>query len=256
VPGIIRAMSTFVPYIIPIVLIGAGFILVNSGIRQSVPAGLYKWPLMAVTVLGFIGTGTALVSWMGYSMKRQSDMLKAAAEFSSGNDQRILGEIDSCDVMKSIYPILIFTGDNQPDGIRTKAVAKIKTNPNWQAELLRMLEEHGTTEVFQFLASNDVDDPSLFIEPIRKGIFLQADAARQRIREVWHSSNFYSGMFGWETEWILRTVEKYEKLGGNYLDAVRAFRAALDEPSDFEKTEFEAMRILDKWISKKGKAKN
>jgi hypothetical protein len=119
-----------------------------------------------------------------------------------------------------------------------------------------MLEENGNTEVFQFLASNDVDDPTLFIEPIQKGIFHQAAAARQRIREVWHASNFYSGMFGWETEWILRTVEKYEKLGGNYLEAVKAFRAALDEPSDFEKTEFEAMRILDKWISKKGKIKN
>ncbi len=258
VPGIIRGMSTFAPYIIPIVLIGTGFILMNAGLRQSVPTGLYKWPLVAVTILGFIGTGTAVVSWMGFSMKRQAEAMKAATEFSAGNDQRILGEIDSCDVMKSIYPILIFTGDNQPEGIRTRAVAKIKTNPNWQDELLRMLRENGTTEVFQFLASNDVDDPSLFIDPIRDGLFLQADAVRERIRNVGHPSNFYAGMFGWETEWILRTVEKYEKLGGDYLEAVKAFRAALDEPSDFEKTEFTAANVLDKWIKKreKGKAKN
>ena len=255
VPGIIRALSTFTPYIIPIVLIGAGFILVNTGIRQSVPSGLYKWPLVAVTILGFIGTGTAVISWMGFSMKRQAEMMKAATAFSAGNDQRILGEIDSCDVMKSIYPILIFSGDNQPESIRTRAVAKIKTNPNWQDELLRMLRENGTTEVFQFLASNDVDDPSLFVEPIREGIFLQAEAARQRIREVWHSSNFYVGMFGWETEWILRTVEKYERHGGDYLEAVKAFRAALDEPSDFEKTAFTAANVLDKWIKKSEKLK-
>src|SRR5690606_7878728 len=96
----------------------------------------------------------------------------------------------------------------------------------------------GTTEAFQFLASNEVDDPDLFVEPIREGIFHQAEAIRERIRRVNHPSNFYAGMFRWETEWVLRTAEKYESLGGDYLAAIQAFRSAMDEPSDFEKTEF------------------
>jgi len=248
VPGILRALSTFAPFVIPVILIGTGFILMNSGLRAAVPLGVYKWPLVLMTILGVVGATTGIGSLMLEKARRQAALLQESADRVSQNDQRILGEIDSCDVMKSIYPILIFTGDNQPAMIRDKAVAKIKTNPAWEDELVRMLEENGNTEVFQFLASNDVTDPARFIQPINQGILHQAASVRERIRGVWHSSNFYSGMFGWETEWVLRTVEKYEKLGGNYLAEVKAFRAAMDEPSDFEKTEFTAMKVLDKWI--------
>jgi hypothetical protein len=55
-------------------------------------------------------------------------------------------------------------------------------------------------------------------------------------------------MFNWDVERILRTVEKYDGKGYDYLPAMKEVRAALDEPSEMEKPAFDCTPALDKWI--------
>ena len=72
-----------------------------------------------------------------------------------------MAEIDSNDVMNNLVFLLVFTGDNQPDEIKNRAVAKVKTHPQWESELIRLIQTEWAPEPFQFLAFNDVENPSL-----------------------------------------------------------------------------------------------
>jgi hypothetical protein len=248
VPGLIRAYSSFAPILIPLVLIGSGFILVNAGLKASVPLPVYKWPLILVSLLGITGVVSGIIGELSMSAKNRAARIESNKEFDRSNHDRMLSDIDSCDVMKNLVFILVFTGDNQDPEIREKAVAKVKTHPEWQQELIRLLQTDWAPEPFQFLASNDVDDPTLFLEPINTGLMIQAKLIRERIRRCSHPSHLYSSMFNWDVERILRTVDKYDGKGVDYLPAMNEVRAALDEPSDFDKPEFDCTSALDKWI--------
>lgn len=115
-------------------------------------------------------------------------------------------------------------------------------------ELIRLLETGWSAEAFQFLASNPVDDPALFYEPVRKGVFQQSLLIRESIQRASHSSHFYPGLFLWEVERVIRSVDRFKGHGTDYLPAMKELRAALDEPSDFKEVTFDCLAPLDKWI--------
>lgn len=247
-PALLRSLSGLFTLVIPVVLIVTGAILLNPSLRNAVPLAAYKWPLIVATSIGILGFGAALLTWMGSSMQRQASQIREGQERMDSNHQRMLADIDSCDVMKSIVPILVFTGDNQDRDIRERAVAKVKTHPQWQQELIRLLQTDWAPEPLQFLSSNDVDDPALFLEPVRLGVLNQARLIRERIRGANHPSNFYEGLFTWEVERALRTVDRFKGKGMDYVPAVKELRAALDERSEYEKPKFRAVKMLDKWL--------
>jgi hypothetical protein len=150
--------------------------------------------------------------------------------------------------MKSMGSILVFTGDNQPPEIQNAAVAKIKTNPEWEQELLRYLDTYWAPDVFQFLASNDVDHPSIFEAPVQNGVLYMAGLFRERIRRCSHPSHFYPGMFNWDVERVIRTVDKFQSKEIDYVPAMKELRAAMDERSELDKPKFNGATMLDKWI--------
>lgn len=51
-------------------LLGTGIILLNAGLKNSLPAAVYKWPLFAVFILGVLGVGTAVFAFM---MRKQQE---------------------------------------------------------------------------------------------------------------------------------------------------------------------------------------
>lgn len=250
VPLLIKSYSSFAPIVIPAVMIIAGFILINHTIQNAVPAVAYKWPLVLITILGITGTASAVVGFLQESSRNKIAVAEDRMQFEDSNHQRILAEIDTADVINKLVLILVFTGDNQPNDIRNAAVAKVKTNPQWENELIRLLQSDWAPEPFQFLASNDVEHPELFLEPVREGTLVQARLIRESIRRTSHPSNFYNGLFSWEVERVLRAVDKFKGKGIDYVPAVKELRAALDEPSDFEKPKFGCIKLLDDWIRK------
>jgi hypothetical protein len=144
--------------------------------------------------------------------------------------------------------ILVFTDGNQDEDIRKSAVTKIKSNPDWQMELIRILSTDWAPEAFHFLASNEVNERQLFLEPVRGGVLIQAKLIRESIRQSSHTSHFYPDLFSWEVERVLRTVDRFDGMGADYLPAVKELRAALDEPSEYKTIELNCMATLDKWI--------
>jgi len=247
VPAYLRSIAAIIPFVIPPVLIFCGFVLLN---HWPVHKLVYQIPLFFITATGVAGC----IAFATAFMTQQQAILEARKQdelqFHDSNHQRMLHEIDSCDVTKNMVFILVFTDANQSPDVRKKAVAKIKTNPHWQQELVNRLHNDWAPEAFNFLASNDVDDPSLFKEAIKNGIRIQARLFRESIRRSSHPSHFYPGLFSWETERVIRAAERFKDSSHNYIAEIKELRAALDEPSEFSKPEFIATLTLDKWIRK------
>lgn len=242
---LVKYLSKLTPLIIPAVLIAAGFILLNN---ISVTSAVYKWPLFAVAMLGIIGISSYLLLFIQARSANIKAVQDEVSSFEEKNRQRIMQEIDTCDITKNLVFIFVFTDANQDEVIRTKALAKIKLNPQWQQELVNRLQNDWAPEAFNFLASNPVDDPSLFFEPIKKGILIQAKLIRESIRSSTHPSHLYQTKFSWEIERVMRTVEKFKTKDYNYVAEVKELRAALDEPVVFDKPVFESIAFLDNWV--------
>jgi len=234
--------------LIPILMMLISVILLNENIRSAIPLAIYKWPSAFVALVSLVGLSSLLVAQIAFSAKKQVAAIQYAASSADENHLRILAEIDTCDVLKNLGSILVFTGDNQPSEIQNAAVAKMKTNPEWKQELLGYLETDWAPEVFQFLASNPVDHPSIFEEPVRKGVLIQANLFRERIRRCSHPSHFYESMFNWDVERVIRTVDKFQSKEIDYVPAMKELRASMNEPSDLDKPEFSAAPMLDSWI--------
>lgn len=247
-PQILRIGTSVVPAIIPILLLGAAFILNNENIGRSVPAAYYQWPLLIAMVTGIIGVTISFGLWLIEYNRNQQAIAASNVQQYDENQQRMLREIDSCDVTKNSVFIYVFCDANQTAAVKEKAVAKVKTNPDWQGELVRRLENDWAPEAFNFLASNEVDSPALFKEAIPKGILIQARLIRETIRKSSHQSHFYPGLFSWEVERVLRTADRFKDQGFNLMPAIKELRAALDEPSEYKKIEFAYISFFDKWI--------
>jgi hypothetical protein len=248
VPILLRFLSAFVPLLIPVILLITSFILLNKGIRIAIPAFVYVWPLIVVAVLGMAGVCTGLYSWAAASNRNQQARIARMIEDENSNHARMLAEIDSCDVTKNMVFILVFADANQDKDVREKAVAKIKTNPFWQEELIKRLKSDWAPEAFNFLASNEVENKSIFPEAVKEGVLIQAKLIRETIRKSSHPSHFYQEQFSWETERVLRTVDRFKNSGIDFLSSIKELRASLNESSEYKKIEFNCTRAIDEWI--------
>jgi hypothetical protein len=248
VPALLKFFSGFVPILIPLLLLVAAIILLNRPIQVSVPVAVYKWPLLIVFATGIVGVAAAAQGYIKDSVSKQQARVADMIKRQDDNHQRMLNDIDSCDVSKNIVFILVLTDANHDKEVKEKAVAKIKTNPLWQQELIVKLQNDWAPQVFTFLASNDVDDPKLFAAPVKEGILIQAKLIRESIRRSSHPSDFYPELFLWEIDRVLRTADKFSNMGVDYRSAVKELRAALDEPSDYKKPLLQCVPLLDEWV--------
>ena len=249
--AIIRSISGFVPLLIPLILIVTGAILLNDGLRLAVPVQVYKIPLIFVFGMGVLGLGAGVIGWMIQSGQNAVQRAESIQADQLRYHQNFLNEIDSCDVSKDMSRILVFTDANHDPEVRRKAIEKIRSNSQWQQELVRLLENDGAIEAFEFLASNEIDDKTLFIKPVNSGILSVADWIRQQIRKADQEHHFYPELFSREVERILRTVDKLADQGADFRPAVHALRAALDEPNPANIVKLNCISMLDNWIKKK-----
>jgi hypothetical protein len=249
-PEWFREMTRIAPVLIPVIVVGTGFILNNTFLRETIPLPFYKWPWMAMSA-GCL-TGLILLAIQTWTTGRpgvQESTRKYEHEESIKNDR--LAEIESADISKDIVRILEFTGGLYPQEVRQKAAAKILTDTAWQKNLVHLMENEHALVVFNFLQSNEVPDKKLFLQPVLSGVNSVASEIRHSIQGT-NSSGFYSDMFTDEVERVLRTVEKFEGMGVDYLPAVKEMRAALDEPRMNTKVKFDCIPALDDWIKKRG----
>ncbi|NUQ25342.1 MAG: hypothetical protein HUU34_15455 [Saprospiraceae bacterium] len=224
----------------------SALLLLNEPLRANLPTFVWRLPTFIAVGFGVVALGLILSA----KARNNAAISKAAIESRDNFLQGQLNHVDTTDVMKDMVFLLVYTDANQKKTLREKALAKIKSRPDWQEELVRRLQNDWAPEAFTFLASNEVDDKAMFVEPIRQGVLIQARLVRENIRQCRDKYDLYEGKFTWEVDRVLRTVDKFQGMGTDYRPAVQELRKALDEPVSFEKPKLTAKTILDKWLEK------
>jgi hypothetical protein len=246
VPALLGCFLQYGYIAVPVVLVAAGFILNNSFLREIVPVALYKWPLVAVLGLSISMIGAGIYERMTQgSAKERDQKYENGAEIKS----RRLEEIETADITRDIVRILEFTRSIYPAEVRQKAIAKIKSHPDWQKELIQLLEDDRARYAIHFFASNPINDKKFFVEPLEQGLLMIAANIRHDIQGT-SPSAFSKDMFSEEVDCALKIVDIYEGMGVDYLPAIRAIRAALDEPVAGKIMRFQCREVLDDWLKK------
>jgi hypothetical protein len=249
VGGLPKVVGYVVKFLSPIailsVLLGA-FLLLNEQYRSNLPTIAWRLPIYIALCIGLVPVGFHL--WRKIS--RTVGVYVNIPASRKADVDRQLAEIEAVDLMKDGVFLYGSTDANRDKAVREAALAKIKSRPDWQEEMVRRLQNDWAPEAFTFLASNEVDDKAMFAEPLRQGVLIQARLIRENIRICRDKYDLYEGKFRWELERVLRTVDKFEGLGVDYRPAVQELRNALDEPVHFEKPKLQAIRPLDKWLAK------
>jgi hypothetical protein len=153
-----------------------------------------------------------------------------------------------------ILNILALTGRFHDADVRELAVAKVKSHADWEAELIRLLNDtEWQSEVYQFIDGNQVDHPELFVEPIKKSIRRCAKKIRDDIKDSnnlqdWHFEHL-------SIERLFRAIdEQFSLPGADYRPTVMELRTALDtpKPERFKKVRFALTSVVDDWLKKHG----
>lgn len=247
-PSLLRIYGLFVPLVLPILITLIGFVLLNVGLRTTVPLVIYKSVLIVISVISLIGVTSALLMYLAKNEKNNKAKISEIYTRQDENHMRLLHEIDTCDVSKNMVFILGLTGDNQDAEIREKALLKVKSNPLYQEELIRLLESGWVAEAFQFLASNTVDDPQQFIEPIRIGIMKQAEVIQNSMENDNYHNEFYPEIFTWEVTRVIRTVNRHQGQGISFYKEMSFLRSVLEGHSEDMRKKLKCLKLMDKWL--------
>jgi hypothetical protein len=248
--GIWRPLGNVVPFLFPPLLLILGFITVNDSLKEIVPLPYYQLSMKVIWWCGLSGVGLMMMTWITESIK--SEKIRADEQVASEdeNQKRILNEIDTCDVSKNICNILGFTDRYQDEIVKERALAKIKSNPAWEQEVIKLFQTVSSEAVFAFLASNPVEHKEIWYKPLHEGILFQANMIRDEIGRSSHPSHFYPELFLSQVERIILTVDKFKDDAVSFMPEMKALRAALDEPSDVKNVNLRCVPVLDEWIKK------
>ena len=246
-PLVPEALIRIAPIVIMVVLVGTGLILNNSSLRESIPISVYKWPFL-LTSLGSL----ASILWMGFTVITTKPIGMAESTRQYENSPNIidnrLSQIETADVATELLWLLDLTGGLYPPQVRDKAAAKFKTYPDWQNELVRILQTDQALNAFSFLAYHEVEDKTLFPVPINQGLHEVAVFFRHYIQATL-PDDFDPTMYSDEVDRVMKTLSKFEGMGVDYLPAVKEIRSALDEPIAGKMMKFNCAAVLDKWIT-------
>lgn len=253
-PWIMRILGkhTIVWALPPLLL--AGFVLVNASLQNIVPAAVWQWALKGVVLISAVSCVLMVGEWLVNIPIEAAQHAEMRNADDARRQQEFLAQIEQNNPKTEMVLILVFTTKYHDKAVREAALAKIKSNPEWQQYLVSRLQTPWASEVFPFLADNDVEDRRLFAEPIKSGILMMAEKFEDSMEST---HTFYDGQFYSETQAILQTIAKFQDLGVDYAPAIRKLRKTLDTPlkSYQQAANLKCIPVLDGWLKKNEKEK-
>lgn len=234
---------------LPLLLLVPCLLLLNEGLRGNAAPLLYKVPLIVAFAVSMLGGLILLRGWFVSASASQMARIEAAQTEDAEMHKRHLEEIAKADPQQSILTLLPFTGRFHDKAVREAALARIKTNPDWETKLLELLDnEHYYHEVYTFIDDNKTAHPERFAEPLQRSIFRLAEDVRKYIRNDDHPQNWHLEHF--DIERLLRGLDQFENQGVDYRPAVQAVYDALSEPqpAHLKPVRFNVETDLKNWL--------
>jgi predicted DCC family thiol-disulfide oxidoreductase YuxK len=248
-PWIVKFLGKYtILWLIPPVLVG-GFMLLNPSLQAYVPSAVWQWPFKAIIFVNVLCCILMVGEWLVGIPINIVQRGTARKAYDDTRRQEFLAQIERNNPKTEMVLILVFTTKYQDKEVREAALAKIKSNPQWQEYLVDRLQTPWADEIFRFLADNDVENRQLFAEPIKAGILMMVTKFKDSMDRT---HTFHEGQFYSETEAILQTIAKYQDFGVDYVPAVRKLRKALDTPlkSYQQAANLRCIPLLDGWLKK------
>ncbi len=237
---------------LPLLVLVPAFVLLNFERAAGYAPDLVKIPMMTGFLLSvLIGSGL-LFGWFRGNAQQQAAKIEYAKNQNKEQHDKHLAWIAEQKPTDPIVNILALTGRFHDADVRDSAIAKVKSHPDWEAELIRLLSEtEFDTEVYHFIDGNQVEHPELFVEPINRSIRRLAGEVKVRIKgsnnlQDWHFEHF-------SLERLFRAIDEQFLLpGADYRPAVQELRKALDtpKPERFQHVKFTVTPLVDDWLKK------
>lgn len=248
-PWIVKFLGKYtIIWLMPPVLAG-GFMLLNPSLQAYVPSAVWQWPFKAIIFVSILCCVLMVGEWLVRIPGNMVQRATARKAYDDTRRQEFLAQIERNNPMTEMVLILTFTTQYQDKTVREAALAKIKSNPQWQEYLADRLQTPWADEVFRFLADNDVENKQLFAQPLQAGILRMAEKFKDSMERT---HTFYDGQFYAETQAVLQTLEKFKDVGVDYVPAMRKLRKALDTrlKSYQQAANLRCRPLLDKWLQK------
>ena len=238
---------------LPLLMLVPIFMLLNFQREAGIASSFIQTPMMVGFILSVLMGLGLLFGWFRASARQNADRIEYQQQRDESIHQQHLADIAAFQPSDPLVNILSLTGRYHDPEVRNAAIEKVKSRPDWEAELIRLLNEtEWQSQVYQFIDGNEVPHPELFVEPINRSIRRCAEEIRRRITgandlQDWHFEHF-------SIERVLRAIdEQFSKVpGADFRPAVRELRAALDtpKPERFNKVQFTTTQIVDDWLKK------
>lgn len=238
---------------LPILVLVPLAVLINSEKQVAAPELWVKIPFLAgMGICALIGL-LLMFGWFRASARQNAEQVEYQQQREQSQHQQHLDKIAAHQPEDPLVNILSLTGRYHDADVRNAAVEKVKSRPDWEAELIRLLNDtEWQSYVYQFIDGNEVPHPELFVEPINRSIRRTAAEIRSRITgandlQDWHFEHF-------SIERLLRAIdEQFSKVPGvDFRPAMLELKAALDtpKPERFQKVRFTTTQIVDDWLKK------
>lgn len=156
---------------VPLLWLIVCFLSVNPAWLSTVSLQWFKLPFWVGFSISTLFTGGLVVVYIHDSIQRTNAEVATRIDDEKRWHQQHLDEIAAHKPEDSILGLLVFSTRYQDNDVRQAAVAKIKTHPDWEAQLLALLaNKYYYREVYSFLGSNPVAHPEAFIQPLNQSI--------------------------------------------------------------------------------------
>jgi hypothetical protein len=235
---------------IPLLMLVPYFYLLSAELRASVAPQVYKMPLTIAFVLTVFMALAILFGWLNANRQQNIRTVESQKKSYDNLQKQHLDYINAQKLTDPILNLTALSGRFNPQEVRSVAAAKIKAHPNWEAELIALLNnDYYYAEAYHFIDGNTVEHPELFIEALNNSILRMANDIHKNIKnsnnlQDWHFEHF-------SIERLFRAIdEQFLNKGMDFKPAVLTLQQALatPPPERFKNVRFTVVPVVNNWL--------
>jgi hypothetical protein len=223
----------------------------HSAGPSLVPLTALKGSFWVGMGLSAVFSGGLLVGYVRESVQSAEVEMAQRVEQEDRQHRENLETIAAQKVDDPIVILLSYSSRYQPDDVRQAALAKIKAHPNWEAEMVALLQnEWRYREVYYFLDGNPVDHPEPFVEPLNQSIGMLSASIRADIKDSNNLQHWSFDSYG--IDQLLRALDQqFLNRGVDFYPTVVKLQQALNtpKPERFKDVRFTIIGTVNQWLA-------
>ncbi len=233
----------------PLLLAGAVWVLWPTWFGEPSAGGL-RGPLLVPVTLGLgslLVCALMAVQWLQSSQHEAVRRAQQQRADDSERDRWVRAQVQAADPERDLVSLMSQTSRHETPDIRALALAKVAAHPRLTEALVAMLRGRFRDQALTYLDSNEPPDAAALAGPVREAIFGMAEDIAERMRRT---HTLRADEFEPEVARLLTVADRFAAQGVDYRPAVRAVRAALDQPRSDEPPTLNVRRTLERWLAR------